>query len=198
MANVTGKQDFVGSFSWKIVFSVRQMPVLQRGIDQNFVRVLPQLKETLVAQTKTPRLLVIARSVRNPLRMVRQGKNVRLQFIQGHRLSDGLAVADDMQVAGSEVGDFFAFGGFYVRVPDVPFLRDNPIEYRRACGNFSDIQRNVFLQDPQRLSNPVPRDAAANRVETDDKLIEVLAEPVRRGCRSRQTQIPFLEGRRSI
>jgi hypothetical protein len=185
MANVTGKQDFVGSFSWKIVFSVRQMPVLQRGVDQNFVRVLPQLKETLVAQTKTPRLLVIA-------------QNVRLQFIQGHRLSDGLAVADDMQVAGSEVGDFFAFGGFYVRVPDVPFLRDSPIEYRRACGNFSDIQRNVFLQDPQRLSNPVPRDAAANRVETDDKLIEVLAEPVRRGCRSRQTHIPFLEGRRSI
>ena len=77
MACVRRNQHFVDSFTGDIIFAVRQMTILERSVDTNLVFAFAEMQESAVTQAKPPALLVIASPVGNPIRMIRQGEQMR-------------------------------------------------------------------------------------------------------------------------
>src|SRR5262245_44205904 len=79
-------------------------------------------------QTESPGFRVIGRLVRNPVRMLRNGMKMWLQFRQRHRVVNWDTVVDDMEIRLIEIDNASAVGTLDVGVLDIPLFRNNPIE----------------------------------------------------------------------
>src|SRR5207248_5411264 len=87
------------------------------------------------------------------------------------------AVADDVQVRLLEVDDAAAVRRSDVRVPDVPFQRDRPVQHLRAGRHLVAVERDVLADDVEGLPRAVAGDAAADRVEPLDQCVQLFPGP---------------------
>jgi hypothetical protein len=111
--------------------------------------------------------------------MLRVGVQVLLQFRQWHSGTYGEAVADNVEVASPEVDDPVTVRIRDVRITDVPFVRDDPIEYLGAAWHLVSLERNVLCEHTQRLAHAVSGDTATDRVQPPDEAMHLLAGAVR-------------------
>src|SRR5207244_1784551 len=65
---------------------------------------------------------------------------------------------------------------FDVSIDDVPLRRHGPVEDLRTAWYFMNIQRNVLADESQRLTDAVPGNAAADRVQRRDEVVHLSAE----------------------
>jgi hypothetical protein len=81
-----------------------------------------------------------------------------------------------VEVAGLEVDDPLAGGVGHPGVADVPLPRHRPVQHLGAGGDLGDLQAaDLAVDDLQGAAHPVAGDAAADRVELGDQLVELLA-----------------------
>ena len=90
--------------------------------------------ETMKAEA--PGLAVIRRAVRNPVRSLRQGKKVRSEFSERHSSVNGDAVIQHVKTALVEIHNPFPCDILDVGVPDIPFLRNCPVEHLGSTRDF--------------------------------------------------------------
>ena len=67
-----------------------------------------------------------------------------------------------MQVVLPEIDEFLASIVEDIGVPDVPLLRDRPIQDLGTGRDFVYRERDMLLDDPQCFTNPVAGDAPAD------------------------------------
>jgi hypothetical protein len=169
LATMAGNEYFHFRPSWQQILAIRQMTVEQRGVDANFVVVFRHLFQLPVRETETPVFLVIRGTVRNQIRLLRQGVKVGSQLGQRHRALYRNAVVYDVQIVPAKINDPFAAGVLNVGIANVPFAGHSPVEDPGAAGNFVDVERYFLFQASQRLAEAVAGDAAANRVQLADQ-----------------------------
>src|SRR5207245_9707237 len=148
-----------------------QRAVTQLGVDLHLVLARAQRRALLVAQAEPPILLVVAGPVGNERGPSRKPVQVPLQVLEGYLSPEGLAVVEHVQVEALGIQDQFASGCAQPRGPERPFLRDYPVEDARAGRHFAQLERHHALEDLQRTSQALPRDAAADRVDLTDELV---------------------------
>src|SRR5580765_6183445 len=78
-----------------------------------------------------------------------------------------------MEIRVGEVDNAFAFLVLDVRVGDVPLFWDGPVEYVCSARNLANLKVQFGSDQPQRLSDSMPRNAPANRIETTDSLVQL-------------------------
>ena len=165
---MTGDEDLVVGRTLQPVFAVGQASGLKGRVDADLVGLILQAFKLAVAEAKPPVFPVIRRTIRNPVRCIRQREQVRPEFAERHRLVHRDAVVQHVEVTPPEVDDAFAGRVLNVSVPDVPFLRNGPVEHGGAGGNLFQPQRDGPLKEPEALSQPIAGDAPAKRVKVLD------------------------------
>ena len=70
MARVAGEQYFTPRLTRQEQLTVSQVTIRERGIDVHFVFVVRELLTLAMAETETPCLAVIGRSIGNPVRVL--------------------------------------------------------------------------------------------------------------------------------
>jgi hypothetical protein len=73
---------------------------------------------------------------------------VRPQFRQAHRGVNRPAVVHDVQTGIGKIHDFAASGIFDVRIANVPFLRNCPVENASAGCHFVHFQTDLPADSP--------------------------------------------------
>ena len=96
MADVAGDQHLIRNLAWNVILAIRQMARLQRRINHDLVCFILQLQELSMREAKSPILAVIGCSIRNPVRVFRNGVQMLLQLRQSYRRPDRPAVIYDM------------------------------------------------------------------------------------------------------
>src|SRR5579864_3800574 len=98
-----------------------------------------------MGKAKTPALVVVACAVRNPVRLVRDGKEMLLQFRQRKASVNRRAVIDYMQIGLLKIDDAFARGILHVSIANIPLFGNGPIEDAGAARDFAEFQRYAPL-----------------------------------------------------
>src|SRR5258708_35588270 len=129
-----------------------------------------------MTQAEAPVCVVVGRAVSNPIRVIGQGKQVRLEFIQRKYATYRNAVVENVQIRFLEVDDALTPGILDVGIGNVPLRGNSPIENLRAAGNFVNIQSNVLADDSQCAADTVPGNAPADRVQHRDQIVHLVAE----------------------
>jgi hypothetical protein len=80
-----------------------------------------------------------------------------------------------VQVAGLEVDHSPAAVVGHPGVPDVPLAWHRPVEHLGAAGHLVDLKVDLAADDLQGLAHTVAGDAATDRVEVGDQLVQFLA-----------------------
>ena len=163
VAAVTGDEDLSLGLAGQVALPVRQAPRLERGVDPHDVLAVLERLELLVCHTEAPRFGVVRRAVGDQIWLIGERVDMLLQFGQRHPCIHGNAVADDVEVAVRHVHDAATGGILDVRVADVPFLRDGPVEDLRAARDLVQLQGDALADPTQGLADPVPGDAPADR-----------------------------------
>jgi hypothetical protein len=108
--------------------------------------------------------------------MVGEGEQVLLELGQRHGGPHRHAVAEQVQVARLEVDDPLAGRVGHPGVADVPLARHRPVQHLGAGGDLVDLQAaELAADDLQGAAHAVAGDAAADRVELGDQLVQLLA-----------------------
>src|ERR1700738_2613201 len=76
-----------------------------------------------------------------------------------------------MEIRVRPVDDFLPPRVLDESVPDVPFLRDGPIEHRSAAGHLVDLKRIWSSDDLESPSHPVAGHAPADRIQLGDQIV---------------------------
>src|SRR4030067_1794355 len=132
MADVTREKHFLIRVPRDETLPVGEASVLQVGIDTDLVLLLLEGVRMALRYTETPVLPVIRSSIRNPIRFLRQAKQMVPQCFQRDLPAKRSAVVQYVKVRLPEIDDTLSGLVFYIRIPDVPFLRDDPVECRRS------------------------------------------------------------------
>jgi len=172
---VTGNQHLGVSCTLNTVFAVRQVACFKARVYINFVFPLLQAFQLLLTQAKSPRLVVVASAVGNPIRRFRQRKEMRSQLGKRHLSPHWNAVVQYVQIGPLKIRDAFARLVLYVCVADIPFLRNGPVEYLGAGRDLMQFQWDGTLEQAQTLSHAVARNAPANRIKGLNKPVGCLA-----------------------
>ena len=131
-----------------------------------------------MGHAKRPALLIIRSSIGDEVGLVGQRVKMLFEFAQRNSLSHRHAIAHDVQIGPGKVYDFFSMLVFYVRIANVPFTRNGPVEDLGPRRHFMDLQSDVLAKLIQRISHPVTGDAAANRVYLSGKSEDLIADVV--------------------
>src|SRR5581483_5320406 len=165
MAGMTGDQDFLGRPPSDVALTIGEISVLQARIDADLVFILLESQQLVVRKAETPAFLVVGCTVRNPVGVLGDGVQLRLEFAERHRRAHRNAVTHDLQVALLEVYDPPPAGLCNIGISNIPLLRYRPIEHRRPGRNFRYLKRDSLPDGGQRLPNSVTGDAPADRKE---------------------------------
>ena len=151
-------------------------PSREVAVDHDPVGALLQRAPLPMREAEPPPLLVVGRHVGDRVRLVLQRVQVRLQLRQRQRRRRrasssprraGCSRRKSRSARRSRSSD--------VGVADVPLRRDDPVEHLRARRDLMDRQRDVLLEDAQRLSHAVAGDAAADREQLGGEVVHVPA-----------------------
>ena len=99
---------------------------------------------------------------------------MRSQILERHVLPYVFAVADDVEVRLAEVDDAPAVCGGDVSVPDIPLVRDGPVEDLGAAGHLVDLERNPCSNFSQVLADSLTCDAATEGKDARSELLHAL------------------------
>jgi hypothetical protein len=94
---------------------------------------------------------------------------VRHQIFERHRLPHVLAIAHNMEIRFSEVDDSPTVCRRDIRVSDIPFVRNFPVEHLSTARYLVDFKRNPPGYLSKRLTNSVTGDASADGEEAGSK-----------------------------
>src|SRR6266481_4124154 len=72
MTGMTRNQNLVGRAAGQKAFAIRQVPILESGIDAHLVFAIFQGEHLIMRETKPPIFLVVGRPVRNPFGICRK------------------------------------------------------------------------------------------------------------------------------
>src|SRR5262245_56947927 len=145
MAYVARQENFVLQDAGQIAFSVRQRPVLQRGVDAHLVGfILAQCRQLRVAQTKPPRRGVVGGAIRNPVGIIGQTEEMRTELVQRHGSMHWHAVADHVQVGLMEIDEALTTNVLDEGIADMPFLRYSPVQYRCTARLLMESEWNAL------------------------------------------------------
>ena len=97
--------------------------------------------------------------------MLRQGKQMRLQFVQRYRFTDWRTVANDVEIGLAKVDDPFTSGVFNIGVSDVPLLRHGPVKHGRPARNLMNSEGNLPLNALECRSDTIPGNAQMGKAE---------------------------------
>src|SRR5271157_4444287 len=107
-------------------------------------------------------------------------EQVRPQVPQRHSDPDRLAVADHMQIRSLKIDDLGPGDVLDPGVADVPFVRYRPVEDRGPRRDFVDLKWYQLLQAAQRLPHALPGDAAADRKQVPDQIMNLGTDAITR------------------
>ena len=175
VADVGREQDLVLGLARQEAFRVGDDAVLERGVDHGLVLAVLERLELPVRQAETPVLVVVRGSVRRHVRALRVGEEVLPELAQGQPLADGDAVAENVQVRVREVDDPLPVGPGEPRFPDVPLPRQRPVVDLCPTRHFGALERDLLLDQVERLPDAVAGEAAADRIEPLHELVHLAA-----------------------
>ena len=176
MTRMARDEHLISGATTDAQFPVRQMTILEGRVDAYFIVVVFKGKHLIMGQTKSPIFLVVRRSIRNPIGVLGESEQVRLQFTQRHRCVHRSTVIQYVQVALLEVYDSLAGTILYICVPDIPFLGHGPVEHRCPRWHFPGSKRNFVPNHGQGLPNSIPSNAATDRVKFCGKAMQLDAD----------------------
>src|SRR6266545_5787345 len=159
---VTRDQDLVFARTRQEALPEGQAPRFERGVDPDLVFTLGKLLEPLMLHAETPRLRVIGGAVRDQVGLVRERVDVLSKLGERHSRIHGDAVAHYVQVVVAEVDHAATARVLDEGAPDVPLLRDGPIEDLGACRDVMELERDPLADPIEGLPYPIPRDAPAD------------------------------------
>src|SRR5262249_1388574 len=136
--------------------------IFERGVDANLVVTIFKGQHLIMRQAESPVFLVVRSSIGNPLRMIRDGKEVGPYFSKGHGCVNRDAVIQDVQAGLPKVYNALPPAILYICVPDIPFAGYRPIENSGSGWHLEELQRQPFFNRSQCLPNPVTSDAPAD------------------------------------
>ena len=82
---------------------------------------------------------------------------VRLQLLQLHQFPNRLTVIDHMEVGDLKINHPFACPVLDVRIPNVPFQGNCPIEHLRPTCHFVNFEGNPLLHQAESFTNSLRR-----------------------------------------
>ncbi len=176
MTNVAVQQDLVFDVTGKTALGVCEAAVGERAVDAHFVLARLELLEVPMGETESPSLLVVRRPERNPIRVVRQRVQMRLQVGQRHLRPDRRGIPDHVERVALQVDDPIAARALHPGLADVPLLRNGPVEDGRAARHLEDFEWDVLLHDPEAPANTVAGDAAHDRIEPAHQRVDLFAD----------------------
>ena len=97
VTNVTGDEHLIGTFPGDQALRIGQVPRFERRVDNHFIQTLLQIIELILAEAKSPALLIVGCLVRNPVGVIGKRIQVLTQFRQRHPFVDGGAVVQNVQ-----------------------------------------------------------------------------------------------------
>jgi hypothetical protein len=106
---------------------------------------------TRMGETKTPIFAIIRCAIRNPVRLIGQAVEMRVQLGKRHDRIDWQAVLDNVEVVGPEMHDARAVLARDISIADVPLARRGPIKEQSPLRNLIDSERDIKLEDRERL-----------------------------------------------
>ena len=124
-----------------------------------------------MAETKSPGVLVIGSFVGNQIGMFGRAEEVLFQSRERHFPGERNAVIHDVQIRALKIDDSLAARILHVGVADIPFARHGPIEDLCAAGHFVNRERDVPLDDLERLAKAIAGDAAADGKELGNQFV---------------------------
>src|SRR5262249_1236446 len=137
-----------------------------------------QGQKSFVRQAESPIALIVRSTVRDPLRTIRKREQMRLQLAERHYCMHWHAVVHHVQIVMLKIYHPLPTWNPYVSVPNVPFLRNLPVEDTGSSRDFESLDWDVLLDHVQRLPNPAPGDATANRKHLGGKGVQFAADRV--------------------
>jgi hypothetical protein len=150
----------------------------QLGVHHDLVVALRKLLDLPVRHAEAPALLVEARDVRDRVGLLGQGVEVGPQLLERERPAKRHGVRHQMEVVLGEVGTAPAVGADDVGLVHHPLVRDGPVERAVAARDGDPLHRHQLGQDVERLAYPGARDAAVDRPEAVEVVLELRGQVV--------------------
>src|SRR5215471_17137523 len=122
-----------------------------------------------MGETKTPVFGVVGGTIGYPLRTIGQRVEMPARLGKRHDCIDWRTILDDVEVVCREIHNTRAVRARDITVADVPLARHYPIQDRSPRRNLIDSERDVALEDRERLPHAVAGNAATNREKLLDE-----------------------------
>ncbi len=155
---MTRDENFVGRTARQVALTVCEISSFQGGIYKDLVFAVLHLQHLVVRETKPPVLFVVRSSIRDPVRLRWEGKQMRLEFAQRHRRADRLAVIHGVQITFLEIHNSLPVRVLDIRVPNIPlFWHESSSKTQVPVGTskiFSGI-RSPIIDSVRRIPSPV-------------------------------------------
>ena len=165
MADVGREQHLLGARAGQQQLAVAHGARLELAVHDYVERAVAEPRALVLGEAEAPGLLVVRRAIGNPVGMLGQAVQVRLELRAREAAAHRRAVAHEMQVVAAEVDEPLAFRARDPGVAHAPFPRHGPIENRGAGRHLVHGQRDPLAQRLQRGAHAVAGEAAAERIE---------------------------------
>ena len=178
VAGVARQQDLLLALPRQHPVAIGERARSQGGIDHHLIFPLRQRLSQPMGQTESPATLVVGGHIGNGVWLLGQRVKMGLQLGQREGAAHRLRVTDQMQVVILEVHHPASIRPHYVSLPHVPLVRHGPVETLGAAGHFMDLQlgQAVLAPQGQRLSNPVPGQAAVERKQQGKQPMQLFTD----------------------
>lgn len=126
-----GKQDRVRCPTLYHQFAIAEVTGYRIGIDNHAAALVTKKQELTMREAKSPVFHVIGGTIRDPVRPVRYGTQMRSSIHQRHSGVDWPTVLYDVQIALSKIHNPRPILASDIRLPDIPLQGNGPVE--RLC-----------------------------------------------------------------
>src|SRR5262245_41229256 len=108
MTDVTREENLVHRLAREVMLAVSQVAVAKRRIDVDLVLSVSHIIKLLVRKAKPPSLVIVARSIGDPVGTVGKCKEVLLEFCKRELSLERNTVPDDVEIRPIKVNDCFS------------------------------------------------------------------------------------------
>ena len=192
VAHVRGEQELPPGPSRDDVLAVAHVADAVFGRDPDLVGGVGQPLDVTVAHAEPPVVGEVRRAVGDPVRLVGQAVDVLAKLAQRQAAVHRDAVVHHVEVAVCGVEDHPAVGVPDPRLAEPPFARHGPVENPGVARHLGADQPDLPVQNVQRLPDPRPGHAAADRVEFGGEGVDRVAEGAVRAALGAPRRLRFL------
>jgi hypothetical protein len=163
MTGVGREEDLVLRLARKQHLAVGDRSGGERRVDDDAIVARRERVQLSSAHAEPPPFLVVRGSVRDEIRIRGMREHVLPKLVEAQRRVDGRAVVQDVEARVGEVDHTLPVRPVDPGGPDVPLVRDDPVENMGPGRCLDDLERNVSADEPKRLTEPLARDAPTER-----------------------------------